>query len=210
MAPVDPAALILAGGLSSRMGEEKATLTIESKPLIRWAYDAATRFSHHIYVSIHDDNTLKRYKRLLPDQAIFVKDIHDGPRSALLALLSSFASITEETVAVMPVDSPFVDEKLMIQMLGRAKDFNLIIPMWPDGKLEAIHAVYARQNMTPTLQDLWSKGILELREIPRLTKTTLFIATEDLSESDAQLLSLRDADTPKEFDALKIAWMARR
>jgi molybdopterin-guanine dinucleotide biosynthesis protein A len=198
-----PAGLVLAGGLSSRMGKEKALLELQSKPLISWAYAAAANFATHIYVSVHDTQTAERYKLLLPSGATFITDLHEEPRSALLALLSSFSHITEEIVAVTPVDSPFVNKGVMVKIAQEAKNFDAVIPMWPDGKLEAIHAAYKRKNILPILQDLWSKETLELREITRLSKATLFISTESLSESDSALLSLLDADTPKEFKTLE-------
>ncbi len=184
------------------MGVEKAILSINSKPLIRWAYDAATRFTPRIYVSVHDEETIIHYSPLLPPEATFVKDLYDGPRSALLALLSGFTSIEEETIAVIPTDSPFVSEKVMTYMASKAKGFDLVVPIWPDGKVEAIHAIYSRLRTTPILQHLWSEGILEVKEIPRYTRT-LFIGTEDLQELDPTLVSLVDADTPSEFQTLK-------
>ncbi len=198
-----PAALILAGGLSTRMGSEKATLTIESKPLIRWAFDAANKFACHIYISVHDEDAITRYKPLLPTEVTFIKDLYEGPRSALLAMLSSFKYITEETVAVTPVDSPFISGDLMAYMTSKAKSYDLVVPMWPDGRIEAIHAVYNPVKLVPVLQGLWSKGIFELKQIPRHAKATLFISTESLSEYDVPLLSLLDADTPSEFNAMK-------
>jgi molybdopterin-guanine dinucleotide biosynthesis protein A len=184
------------------MGVEKAILSINSKPLIRWAYDAATRFAPRIYVSVHDEETIVHYSPLLPPEAVFVKDLYDGPRSALLALLSGFTSIKEETIAVIPTDSPFVSEKVMTYMVSKAKGFDLVLPMWPDGKVEAIHAIYSRPSTIPILQHLWSEGTLEVKEIPKHTRT-LFIGTENLQELDPPLISLVDADTPSEFQFLR-------
>jgi molybdopterin-guanine dinucleotide biosynthesis protein A len=185
------------------MGVEKATLSINSKPLIRWAYDAATRFALRIYVSVHDEETITHYSPLLPPEATFVKDVYDGPRSALLALLSGFTSIEEETIAVIPTDSPFVSERVMTYMVSRAKGFDLVVPMWPDGKVEAIHAIYSRLRTTPILQHLWSEGTLEVKEIPKYART-LFVGTENLQELDPSLISLVDADTPGEFQSLRL------
>ena len=199
------AALILAGGLSSRMGREKASLEIEKRPLIQWACEAAGRFSDNVYISVHDKQAISRLKPILPAGFTFVTDIVEGPRSVLLAFISSFPIIQEERVAVMPVDSPFMAKDVMTDILTRSEGFDLTIPMWPDGKLEAIHAVYDRTATLPILQSLWAERKLELREIAKRSKKTLFISTESLSEYDSALLSLLDADTPDEFAALQAA-----
>ena len=196
------AALILAGGLSSRMGREKSSLLIESRPLIAWAYQTACRFTSHVYISVHDSKMIGRLSPLLPANTTFLTDIYDGPRSVLLALLSCLTEVRENRVAVFPVDSPFIDKNLVMKMISRSHEFDLTIPIWPDGKLEIIHAIYNRQAVLPIIQDLWNEGTLELWQIPKRTRRTLFVATEELAELDTSLLSLRDADTPDEFDSL--------
>jgi molybdopterin-guanine dinucleotide biosynthesis protein A len=198
-------ALILAGGLSSRMGREKATLTIESKPLISWAYDTAIRFADHIYISTHDDRGADRLRPLLPYGATYLFDLYDGPRSVLLALLSCFRQIHEGHVAVFPVDSPFVNPTVMFEMISKCQEYDVVIPLWPDGKLEAIHAIYNTTTMLPVVEDLWRNKTLELWQVAKKAKKTLFISTESLAELDPPLLSLLDADTPEEFEALKAA-----
>jgi molybdopterin-guanine dinucleotide biosynthesis protein A len=199
------AVLILAGGLSSRMKREKATLTIQSKSLIEWTFGAASEFTDRVYVSVHDNDMISRFRSLLPPRTEYIVDIQEGPRSVLLALLSSFPRIKEEYVAVIPVDSPLITPGTITTLVSKSKEFELVVPMWPDGKLEAIHAVYNREAILPTIQTLWSEGKLELREIPRRTKNTLFLSTETLSKEDPALLSLLDADTPEEFEMLKLA-----
>jgi molybdopterin-guanine dinucleotide biosynthesis protein A len=185
------------------MGKEKAILTIESKPLITWAYDAATRFADHVYISIHDDGGTSRLKSLLPPETIFLTDSYDSPRSVLLALLSCFRQIHEEHVAIFPVDSPFMSSYVMTKMISRSEQFDSVIPQWPDGKLEAIHAVYNRKTVLPLIEDLWKSKTLELWQIAKKCKKTLFISTESLAELDPSLLSLLDADTPEEFETLR-------
>jgi len=185
------------------MGKEKATLIIESKPLITWAYDAANGFADHIYISTHDSRGTSRLRPMLPPGTTYLTDSYDSPRSVLLALLSCFRQIPEEHVAVFPVDSPFMNPNVMIEMISKSKEFDSVIPLWPDGKLEAIHAVYNRKTILPVLEDLWKSKTLELWQIAKKCKKSLFMSTENLAEFDFSLLSLLDADTPEEFEALK-------
>ena len=180
-------------------------LTIESKPLIRWAYDAAKRFTNHVYVSTHDDRGADRLRPSLPHETTYLLDLYDSPRSALLALLSCFRQIHEEHIIAFPVDSPFMNPKVMIEMISNCRRYDLVIPLWPDGKLEVIHAVYNRKSTLPILEDLWKSKTLELWQIAKKSKKTLFMSTENLAELDPPLLSLLDADTPEEFETLKAA-----
>ena len=187
------------------MGREKATLVVESRPLVDWAYVAAKGFTDQVYISTHDERSTDYLRPWLPSGTTYLLDLYDGPRSVLLALLSCFRQIQEELIAVLPVDSPFMNPNVMIEMISKCQVYDLVIPIWPNGRLEAIHAVYNRETILPVLEDLWRDGILELRQIAKRAKKTLFISTENLAELDPSLLSLRDADTPEEFEALKAA-----
>ena len=79
----------------------------------------------------------------------------------------------------------------------------MVIPAWPDGRLEAIHAVYNRKTILPVLEDLWQTKTLELWQVTKHAHKTLFLATEELAEVDPKLLSFLDADTPSEFKTLE-------
>lgn len=197
------AALILAGGLSSRMGKDKAILEIDEKPLIGWAVGTIAKITDHIYVSVHDNQTAHHFQSLLRHEVTYIIDRYDGPRSVMLALLSSFSVIKERHVIVFPVDSPFLSTHLISAMTPKAPYFDLVIPMWPNGKIEVIHGIYDKETIFPIVETLWSEGTLDLQSLVRHTRTTLFLGTEQLAEADPMLLSLMDADTPEEFESLK-------
>jgi molybdopterin-guanine dinucleotide biosynthesis protein A len=192
------------------MGREKATLSIESKQLIGWAYEAANGFADHVYVSVHDGNGIDHLKPALPPETTYILDLYDNPRSVLLALLSSFRQMQEEHIAVLPVDSPFMNPNVMMRMVSSCREYDSVIPLWPDGKLEAIHAIYNRKTTLPVLEDLWKNTTLEVWQIAKKCKKTLFMSTEILAELDPSLLSLQDADTPVEFESLKTAKFTNR
>jgi hypothetical protein len=62
----------------------------------------------------------------------------------------------------------------------------------------------------PVLEDLWKNATLEVWQIAKKSKKTLFMSTEILAELDPTLLSLQDADTPGEFESLKTAKFINR
>ena len=192
------------------MGREKATLSIESKQLVGWACEAASGFANHVYISIHDRSGEGRLRPVLPLGTVCLLDLYDGPRSVILALLSSFRQMREEHIAVLPVDSPFMSPNVMLKMISSCMEYDSVIPLWPDGKLEAIHAVYNRRTTLPVLEDLWKDRTLEVWQIAKKSGKTLFMSTETLAELDPSLLSLLDADTPEEFESLRTAKFINR
>lgn len=64
-------AIILAGGQSSRLGQDKAFLTIDGRPLVARAVDHLARLSDDVLVVTNDLNRYERLDlpaRLVPDQ----------------------------------------------------------------------------------------------------------------------------------------------
>jgi len=185
------------------MGTDKATMILNGKPLVSWVYENASKLGMKVYISVHDKTFVDKISHFVPDKANYLLDLHDGPRSPLLALLSSFSQIEEDYIAVFPVDSPFINADTIKNLFLNNKEFDAIIPTWPDGKTEQIHAIYSRKKILPILKELWAHQKLDLHEILKHTKTVLFIGTETLQKGDPQLLTLKDADTQQEFKILE-------
>ncbi len=65
-------AIVLAGGASSRMGEDKALLTIEGVPLLRIVCDVAIALCEPLYVVTP---WIERYQHLLSPQCQFIQEV---------------------------------------------------------------------------------------------------------------------------------------
>lgn len=65
-------AIILAGGKSSRMGKDKALLTVGGVPLLRLVYDVAIALCDSVYVVTP---WLERYQNLLPVSCQFIQEV---------------------------------------------------------------------------------------------------------------------------------------
>lgn len=65
-------AIVLAGGQSSRMGQDKALLTIDGVPLLRLVYDIAIALCDPVYVVTPWP---ERYQSLLPASCQFIQEV---------------------------------------------------------------------------------------------------------------------------------------
>lgn len=64
--------IILAGGLSSRMGEDKALLTIQDVPLLRLVCEIAKKLCDSVYVVTPWP---ERYQNIVPEGCFFVREV---------------------------------------------------------------------------------------------------------------------------------------
>jgi len=111
--PSTLAAVILAGGTSSRMGQDKASLTYQGSTLLRRIYDLAQDIADPVYgVTPWCD----RYRSILPDNVLWVREPlpTQGP---LWGFALALSQITTEWILLLPCDLP----RLTLEVLAEGK-----------------------------------------------------------------------------------------
>jgi len=113
--------VILAGGRSSRMEEDKCFLPFSNnKTLIEYQHDKLSKIFSKVYVSSKPNKfkTKLNYNLILDDN-----ELH----SPLIALNSIFEKIQEEKVFIITVDVPFIEKSTIIKLIEKNKDFDITI-----------------------------------------------------------------------------------
>ncbi len=107
--------VILAGGQSRRMQQDKALLMVNGSPLIRRVYDVVIDCTPEVYILTPWP---ERYRDLLPVNCRWLIENlpHQGP---LLAFQQSLSQITADWILLLACDLPCLD-KVVIQ--GWIKD----------------------------------------------------------------------------------------
>ena len=109
-------ALILAGGVSSRMGQDKAALPDEhGRPLLARIATLASQISERVMVSVADDNFADELRRQWPL-------IADDPRGKgpLAGILAALRSAEDTQWLVLACDLPMLDIATLEQLLAIA------------------------------------------------------------------------------------------
>jgi molybdenum cofactor guanylyltransferase len=102
-------AIVLAGGRSSRMGRDKATLEIAGVPMIRLIYEAIAGCQDRdgsLASRIHIVTPwAERYRSLLPDECNFISELQPD-RGSLLGFQQGLAEVGSEWVFLLACDLP--------------------------------------------------------------------------------------------------------
>ena len=118
------AGLIIAGGKSSRMGQNKALIHFKQKPLIEHVYDRLKYQVEKVYININQAcNNFKYKENIIPDK----KQNYQGPLAGLDAALQM---IQTEWLQIAPCDSPFLplDPTQILMNKSKQSLHKIIIP----------------------------------------------------------------------------------
>jgi molybdenum cofactor guanylyltransferase len=94
--------LILSGGQSSRMGEEKRLINYHGKTQEQYLFDFLSNYFSAVYVSINQNQT---------SDFPYIEDLDLGVKSPMIGIVSAFNHNPDVAWLVVACDMPFVDEK---------------------------------------------------------------------------------------------------
>lgn len=133
---VDVISAILAGGKSTRMGRDKATLVLDSEPMIQKVYGVVRKVFDNIIVVSSDHD-------VLPGMDIpIIRDVV-AVQSPLAGIVSALIHTGADYVFVLACDMPFLSVEAMRYMLDNVNGEDIIIPATEKG-YEPLHALYGR------------------------------------------------------------------
>jgi len=101
--------LILCGGQSARMGQDKSLLEYHGLPQREYLFALLQRFCARVYTSCRADQSVPAYLNPLPD-ALAIK----GPMNGIV---SAFRAHAHTAWLVIAVDMPFVNEVSISELL---------------------------------------------------------------------------------------------
>jgi molybdopterin-guanine dinucleotide biosynthesis protein A len=184
--------VIQAGGMSARMGEDKALKPFLGRPLIQRVIDRVTPIADEIIITT---NRPTEYEFL---NLRLVPDLKPG-RGALGGLYTAVASAASPLVAVVACDMPFASpmffEGALKLMVAEAAD--VVIAKTDEG-YEPIHALYRRDTCLPAIEsaihaDQWKV----ISWFPQVKVRLL--TPDEVKAFDPSGLCFWNLNTPEEF-----------
>jgi molybdopterin-guanine dinucleotide biosynthesis protein A len=185
----DCAALILAGGDSRRMGQDKAALVLDGKTLLQRVSAAMQQIFPKVIVSVRQPRSGVELPQVCDEQA------SSGP---LAGLVAGLAQADTPWVFAVACDMPFVTEAVVIHLAALRNGFQAVVPVVGgyNQPLAAFYAASALEAMRASLVagDKSLRGALEKLKVR-------YVSEAELRECDPHLRSFFDLDTPQDFQA---------
>lgn len=150
--------VILCGGKSSRMNEDKCFLEFKGKTLVRYQFDRMSEFFRKVYLSCKSDKFGAEFSSLIFDERNF-GDIY----SPMLALYSILRRFDDEYVFIIAVDMPFVSFQ-SIQSLIDERENALIISAQSGDKQHLLCGLY-HSSLAPLCAEFLRKNTHKMRAL---------------------------------------------
>jgi molybdopterin-guanine dinucleotide biosynthesis protein A len=159
----DITAIVLAGGLSLRMGgPDKSMLPVNGVPLIQ--HIVAQLENHFREIIIGGDE--KKYSflghKVVPDEAP-----GSGP---LMGVYSCLARSVTDLNFITACDIPEISLELIEKMVGISEGADIVMPVSESGEYEPLHAIY-RRSVLPAAGKMLGEGRLKLSELAGKVET---------------------------------------
>jgi molybdopterin-guanine dinucleotide biosynthesis protein A len=183
-------AVVLAGGRSSRLGQDKAFLRINGQFLIERILQTLAQLSDEVIVVAND---MEKYEQF---EAVVVGDVFPG-KGALGGIYSGLRAATRSHSLVVACDMPFLNLSLLRYMLGLASPYDVVIPRI--GKMiEALHAIYSRDCL-PSIERQLETGDLQISSFFPHVRVR-YVDREEIDAFDPEDLSFFNINNHADLD----------
>jgi len=183
--------VILAGGKSSRMGQNKALMSLGGKRLVDRVVE--------VMRSVFDDllmvtNTPDVYADLgLP----MVPDVWPE-KGSLGGVYSAIYHVTTPYCLVVACDMPFLRAAVLHYLSTQMADYDVVVPDVL-GELQTLHAIYSKACLQPIERRLEANRLRIIGFFPDVRVRT--VTASELEPYDPELLAFQNLNTPEEFQA---------
>ncbi len=191
-------AIILAGGVSRRFGQDKGLISLAGKPLVMHVFEKACLVAEELIVVVGSATQRDLYLPLFPKGTKIVVDAEEL-RSPLVGALSGFTSAGGDYSVLLPCDTPFVSKEVMDLLFHVAPNMDAVIPRWPNAYIEPLQAVYRTSSTLRAAQEALDKGEVRLLPMIMLLKKVRYISTMVIQEINPRLTTFFNINTPTDL-----------
>ncbi len=181
-------AAIMAGGKSTRMGQDKAWIELDGEPLITRVAAVLAQVADEVIVVANDPKYESLGLRVVRDRW--------PAGGALGGIATGVGAATHGTVLVAACDMPFTSAEMWRLLLGHAGEADVVIPR-VGGEYETLHALYARACVPQMARSIAEN---RLRVISFFDQVRVLAVEEpELRAVDPTLRAFTNVNTPEEL-----------
>lgn len=187
--------VLLAGGKSRRMGEDKRYLVMGGETLLERGLGVLRSVFQEVLVVIGQDS---------PPIGVDARVVRDlvPECGSLGGLYTGLMQATAPCIFVVACDMPFLDQAVIAQFTSRRATADIVMAKLA-ARLHPMHALYGKRCL-PVLEQMIQARQLKIQEVVSHASLRVQYVTEmDLSSIDPSGRSFQNVNTPADFEAAR-------
>jgi molybdopterin-guanine dinucleotide biosynthesis protein A len=190
--------IVLAGGVSRRLGRNKAVEPLGGQPLIRRVFDRLAEVTAQTVVVVAG---LEQAEVLpLPDSVLVVEDAYPNCGS-LGGIFTGLSAAEADWGLVVACDMPFLNYELLAHILSLRGGYDAVVPVL-DGRPEPTHAAYSKACLPPIERRLEAR---ELKIAGFFDDVRVRLVPEDeVDRLDPDHLSFLNVNTQEDLERANV------
>jgi len=185
--------IILSGGKSARMGENKAFIKVEGTPIIHRIHSLFERLFNEIIIvteqkDLFSNLNARIYSDLIPNRGV-LGGLYTG------IFFSSFPFSF-----CVACDMPFLKESIIKYLIKNIDNYDVIVPKTEDG-LQPLHALYSKNCLEP-IKKIMEQGKYKVLDFYPMVKVKI-IDEHEFFSFDPMKESFVNVNTPEELLLIK-------
>jgi molybdopterin-guanine dinucleotide biosynthesis protein A len=195
MMEIDVTGILLAGGKSRRMGEDKRYLVVGEQTLLERGLAVLRSIFQEVLVVIAQDSPP------LDVEARVVRDLVPECGS-LGGLYTGLVQATTPFIFVVACDMPFLDPAVITQFTSRRAAADIVMAKLA-ARLHPMHALYGKRCL-PVVEEMIRTRQLKIQEIVlRSSLLVRYVTEADLVAIDPTGRSFQNVNTPADLEVAR-------
>ena len=163
--------IILCGGQSRRMGQDKGSMIIQNKPMINHILSTLNNEINEAIIVLNNQERIDKYAEIIniDEYSYHIKFVEDliKNKGPLPGIMTGLKNITSQYSLVLPCDSPYVSKNYINAIFNEInKKYQAIVPYHDsENKLktsEPLHSIY-NKNVISEIEYLIKKDSLHIK-----------------------------------------------
>ena len=161
-----------------------------------------------VAVSVKDEERAALYREILRERGLdavrVVVDEKSDISGPTVAIMSGLRRVQADYCLTLPCDMPFLQPKVADYLFKQAEEYEVVTPMWPNGRLETLLTVLERKTGLEITETLCRLKRPRSDDIQRGASKTLLVSTvNNLKTLDPELKSFININSKEDLKLLQ-------
>ncbi len=196
-------AIVVAGGVSKRFGQDKGSVKLDKKPLVLHVLDKVISVVNEVVVVVNSEDQKRKYAELAGRRIRFVVDGADV-QTPLAGALAGFKNVHHKYALLLACDTPFLSSEILNFLLEVCENKTAAIPRWPNGHIEPLQAAYHAKLSAKAAKTALAVGQMDMNSMIANMRNIRYISSAVLRQFDAELATFFNVNTPHDLKKAEI------